>query len=341
MTFYLDAGISGIEKANQIIEDFKIWFRPSDKVSLIIFSCKKINFNEIKKAKNVKILGYLKFEELKKYYNKSVLLNEVINYKNGDMFRLFKLINPTPKDIDFENQPISIQYDINYDKNFSNKFSAYNKKQMETIKDIILKEKPTSILDAACGTGSNYYQLKDVVKDKKYIGIDFSRFNVIKAIDYYQNKNAKFYIGDMTNLKFKNDQFDLSFTESALPYVKDPLRALKELNRVSKKGFYAGFYTTKQNVEYFKYNKKTFCYELDTGATWKFYKETPNTFYLPKFKKVIELLKTMKNIDYRINEEDQFFSPLGIRTFTIFVYPKRWYEKYGETFKKYNNRPLM
>ncbi|HNV06357.1 MAG TPA: class I SAM-dependent methyltransferase, partial [Petrotogaceae bacterium] len=210
-------------------------------------------------------------------------------------------------------------------------------------KDMIDFLFPVKILDAGCGCGANYFYLKDALKDgTSYHGVDFSRYNIIKAIDYFSGDNVSFSFGDIRSLEFDDGFFDFSFTESVLPYVSDPLRAVKELYRVSEKGFYAAFYSVEQKIKGCRFNKDTFCYELDTGASWKFYKNTPNTFYLPRFSDAIRVLEGMEDkLSIRINQKDQFFGKIGINTKNIFIYPKAWYESSCNTYKKWNNKPLM
>jgi len=354
MDFYLNLSINSKEKNELIINDYFHWFRREDNVSLTMFFSDDIPIEAYEQKVRMLCTGKdfprysiikekVKFSELKSFYSKPVLLNEIINYNQNDIFRIYKLINPTVRECDFENQPISIQYDIFYDRHLSADVRGYSPQTTAQIKDMINFISPVKILDAGCGCGANYYYLKDSLKEKTfYHGVDFSRYNIIKAIDYFSEDNVSFSFGDIRSLEFDDGSFDFSFTESVLPYVSDPIRAVKELYRVSEKGFYAAFYSVEQKIKGCRFNKETLCYELDTGASWKFYKNTPNTFYLPRFSDAIRVLEDMKDkISIRINQKDQFFDKIGINTKNIFMYPKDWYEANSNTYKRWNNKPLM
>lgn len=287
----------------------------------------------------------VEFKDLHKYYTKSVLVNEIVNYKPGDLFRIFKLMNPMNSDINFDNQPISIQYDAIYDKTLKKPYRGYEFTQLRHIASAIDYFNPNRIFDCGCGAGANYYYLKRHVDSAKsnYTGIDFSRFQIIKAIDRYQtSKKVSFEIMDMLNLKFQDDYFDFSFTESTLPFIREFSKAISNLSRVSKKGFFASVYTTDQRYSDIPFDKKNKCYILDTGSTWKFMnKVTPNCFYVPSYSFVMNLLKSMPQISVTENNEDQFFEPLGVKTRNVFIYPKEWYVKNKNSFKGWNFRPLM
>ncbi|HOG35219.1 MAG TPA: class I SAM-dependent methyltransferase [Petrotogaceae bacterium] len=354
MDFYLNLSINSKEKNELIIEDYFRWFRKGDNVNLTMFFSGDTQMEVYKRKvhdlctrkdfpKYSIVTEKVSFSGLKEFYSKPVLLNEIINYNRDDIFRIYKLMNPTVKECDFENQPISIQYDIFYDRHLFGDARGYSPETTVQIKDMIDFLFPVKILDAGCGCGANYFYLKDALKDgTSYHGVDFSRYNIIKAIDYFSGDNVSFSFGDIRSLEFDDGFFDFSFTESVLPYVSDPLRAVKELYRVSEKGFYAAFYSVEQKIKGCRFNKDTFCYELDTGASWKFYKNTPNTFYLPRFSDAIRVLEGMEDkLSIRINQKDQFFGKIGINTKNIFIYPKAWYESSCNTYKKWNNKPLM
>lgn len=349
MKFYLDANISEDKNTKKIINDFYYWFNENDDVSLNIFTSSGKDFSEIKKIikfnkkPHIKIReNPVRFEELAEYYSKPVLLNEIINYRDGDIFRIYKLLNPAPEN-NFDNQPISIQYDIQYDRKFPKYFKGYGKNHVKAVKEIIKFLKPKSILDAACGTGSNYFEIKEIVgSDVYYEGFDTSRYSIIKAMDYYSSEKAVFRLGDITEINSPDNKFDFSFTESTMPYVNNPIKALKELYRVSEYGFYCGLYTTDRKIKDFKYIKSNFVYQLDIGSTWKFFHETPNNFYIADFSETIKVLDGMSDkISYTLDYDDQFFDYYGINTISVFIYPKKWYDKNQEKTEFFDNRPLM
>jgi ubiquinone/menaquinone biosynthesis C-methylase UbiE len=174
----------------------------------------------------------------------------------------------------------------------------------------------------------------------KYYGVDISRFQTIKAIDLFESKSAQFFLGNALNLSFEDDFADISFSESTLPFLKNPLKGLSELNRISKNGFFASLYSIRKKHDFLRQFKKNNIYALDTGSTWKYYdKITPNKYYLPDYKSVIELSKNFNSTIVIEENSDQFFEPLGVTTTNLFFFPKEWYLK--SNFKNINYRPLM
>ncbi len=355
MNFYLNASVSGLEETKKIIEDFLYWFNDKDKAVLHVFRTCDIDMSEFKKAypkcANQPGIIYIdkkvKFEELHRYYCKSVLVNEIVDYKPGDLFRIYKLVNPVAKEVDFDNQPISIQYDAVYDRTLKDPYRGYFPYQTAAVSDAIDYFKPERIIDCGCGAGANYHYLKPVLErnETDYTGVDFSRFQVIKAMDRYKKDTfpkVHFALMDLTDMNFEKNSFDFAFTESTLPFIKKAEEAILNMNHISKNGFFASLYTVDKKNKNIPYDKKNRCYMLNTGSTWKFMdKITPNTFFLPEFNRMTEILKNINEVVYRINEEDQFFSPLGVKTKNIFIYPKKWFEDRNVSFKDWNFRPLM
>ena len=84
------------------------------------------------------------------------------------------------------------------------------------------------ILDAGCGYG----ELSNWIKDSDLTGLDFRKDLVHEA----KGKNyKKIVLGNIENLKFKNKEFDASFSIQVFQYLKNPEGAFGELLRVSKK----------------------------------------------------------------------------------------------------------
>jgi len=167
-----------------------------------------------------------------------------------------------------------------------------------------------------------------------------SRFQLMKAKDLYSSNIAQFLLGDASFLDYKRGYFDIGFSESTLMFIDNPLKALMELDRVCKDGFFGSVYTLKNQQESSQMSKKGDIYFLDTGATWKYYnKITPNEYKLPDYSKTMELTRSFKNIVIVRNDSDQFFEPLGLQTANLFFFPKRWYKE--EKITDFPFRPLM
>lgn len=68
-------------------------------------------------------------------------------------------------------------------------------------------------------------------------GLDYSRGNVRNLRTKFRNyANVRVTHGDAVALPFKANQFDFVYANGAIPHVKDPLSALREMVRVTRKG---------------------------------------------------------------------------------------------------------
>ncbi|MBW9222689.1 methyltransferase domain-containing protein [Methanothermococcus sp. SCGC AD-155-C09] len=93
-----------------------------------------------------------------------------------------------------------------------------------------IKKKNSMILDCGCGFGSFY----NLTKDLNTIYLDFS-LNLLKKFKNNYNLKSNKICGDILNLPFKDDSFDLIFCINVLEHVIDYKRALREMKRVLKK----------------------------------------------------------------------------------------------------------
>jgi len=106
--------------------------------------------------------------------------------------------------------------------------------------NLILKKKNIKkILELGCGDAVN---LKMIAKKNQFIdlyGIDINKTVIKRAISVINkfNFNIKLICGNMKNLeKYKNNEFDLVFTDAALMYVDSSniYKILNEIIRVSR-----------------------------------------------------------------------------------------------------------
>lgn len=85
------------------------------------------------------------------------------------------------------------------------------------------------ILMLGCGTAEES-ELLSKYNPKKITGIDISEKSIMVAKESYPN--CDFYVGDMLNLPFKENEFDFIFSSLAISHVEDKNNAFKELYRV-------------------------------------------------------------------------------------------------------------
>lgn len=118
-------------------------------------------------------------------------------------------------------------------------FSAsrvYNWKEIQNLVDKYIKS-GMSVLDVGCGNG----RITDLFNNKQinYIGIDNSEILIEKANKKYGAKleNVKFIIGDILNLPFPKNKFDILICISVLHHIpssKLRYQALQEMRRILK-----------------------------------------------------------------------------------------------------------
>ncbi|ESZ93569.1 hypothetical protein SBOR_6052 [Sclerotinia borealis F-4128] len=96
--------------------------------------------------------------------------------------------------------------------------------------------KPTShILDLGCGPGSITTDNASLVPQGSIIGLDLG----VTVVDIANAKakelglsNCSFQVGDVMNLPFEDGTFDVVYTHQLLIHLPDPVRAIKEMERV-------------------------------------------------------------------------------------------------------------
>jgi len=96
-----------------------------------------------------------------------------------------------------------------------------------------------SILDVGCGLGHEALRLAERVGPGGLVlGIDISDSFIDEARRRATKRgsNARFEIGNVSNLEFPEGKFDLCRTERVLDYLDDPLAALHEMVRVVRPG---------------------------------------------------------------------------------------------------------
>lgn len=84
-----------------------------------------------------------------------------------------------------------------------------------------------NILDVGCGTGWFCKALKEKYSESNVTGLDIE--------DERKFSGFKFISGDINNLPFDDGRFDGISCKAVLEHVKDPLKAVLELNRSLKK----------------------------------------------------------------------------------------------------------
>jgi len=93
------------------------------------------------------------------------------------------------------------------------------------------------VLDAACGSGSMSRLLARTYPQAEIVGVDLRQ----QYLDFARSRaeglrNLQFRPADVFALPFADGTFDVVWTKYLLQWLKDPKRALKELQRVTRSG---------------------------------------------------------------------------------------------------------
>jgi ubiquinone/menaquinone biosynthesis C-methylase UbiE len=96
-----------------------------------------------------------------------------------------------------------------------------------------------NVLDAGCGTGAVTRKLAVKVSPGKAYGVDIDSLFIDEAKRLAVNEeihNTSFSLGDVDNLRFDEGTFDMSYCRLVLMHVKNPVKTVAELKRVTKSG---------------------------------------------------------------------------------------------------------
>jgi ubiquinone/menaquinone biosynthesis C-methylase UbiE len=140
-----------------------------------------------------------------------------------------------------------------------------------------------SVLDIGCADGVFSKAIYDKTKADKYIGMDVLKTSVDWANDKWRRvKKMKFKVGDAHKLDFKAKTFDAVFILEVLEHVHNPLKVLKEVKRILKKGGYAVLLVPSDSI-LFRFVWYIWLHFYPRGWVWRdTHIQTYRNNYLPK-----------------------------------------------------------
>lgn len=94
-----------------------------------------------------------------------------------------------------------------------------------------------SVLDVGCGPGSITLDLAGIVREGRVVGIDNVEKPLVaarQAAEARGDTTTVFHVSDVAALPFPDDAFDVVHAHQVLQHLSDPVRALREMQRVSR-----------------------------------------------------------------------------------------------------------
>ncbi len=95
------------------------------------------------------------------------------------------------------------------------------------------------VLDAGCGSGAVTRLIARRVFPGEVVGLDIDPLFIEEAKRHAEKEgidNIRFEIGNIEDLNYDDGSFDLSYCRFVLMHLNDPVKAVSELKRVTKRG---------------------------------------------------------------------------------------------------------
>ena len=92
------------------------------------------------------------------------------------------------------------------------------------------------VLDVGCGTGSLAFTLAANPRIGGVLGVDFSPIYVAHARRQTSDPRVEFQVGDASALALPDQGFDHALSMLVLQFIPEPVRAVREMRRVTRPG---------------------------------------------------------------------------------------------------------
>lgn len=170
------------------------------------------------------------------------------------------------------------------------------------------------VIDLCCGTGDLAKIIKTIQPDAGVIGIDFSE----RMLEIAKNKyhNIKFYQGDVTNLPYEDNSFDIAVMGFGLRNIQNAEKAVEEVYRILKpNGYFLHLDFGKKNFVNMIYDKlfpliiKNF---TDNHSAYRYLFESKKMFPEPQ-----DLIKDFESKGFKfVSKDDYLFGVISSQIMT-------------------------
>ena len=137
----------------------------------------------------------------------------------------------------------SSEYVLNYERAWTTQLIAGRTAENEASFFFPLLKPGMSLLDCGCGPGSITLGLAKAVSPGEVTGVDIGESQIETARTSAKEQgitNARFEIGNILELPFPDDTFDAVYGNAVLMHLADPVKCVREMHRVVKRGGVVG-----------------------------------------------------------------------------------------------------
>lgn len=161
----------------------------------------------------------------------------------------------------------------------------------------------SNVIDLCCGTGDLSAIIKKFNSDCQITGIDFSE-NMLK-IAKSKHKNIQFWQGDVTNLPYEDNFFDIAVMGFGLRNILNAEKSVEEVYRVLKPN---GQFL---HLDFGRKNLPSKIYEIITPIFTKIFTDNPKAYsYLIKSKREFpepqDLIKDFESKGFKLKKRKDF-----------------------------------
>ncbi|QTD37565.1 class I SAM-dependent methyltransferase [Polaribacter batillariae] len=250
--FAEDKAISDLKSIDKIVECISEKKYSASVVSLINF-CENLPNNNFNNYLKISCIPFL-FHSFENIINKNEdpaiifdnILKELKNNLEETIKSSFDNIFETSQDfiINEENEKLELETGDHYgnlfkgftpDKYF-NETKELLKKRLEINNIDISNIHKYTVLDQGCG-GGRYSVAWALLGAKKVVGIDISKIGINDAVKRAKRaniQNVEYKIGNVLDLPFQKNEFDIVFSNGVLHHTKDWKKGISEQLRVLK-----------------------------------------------------------------------------------------------------------